>query len=107
MECVERLRKAERGPISVLGMDPRKDIADRQARIGVQHQEAHLQKRIKVWEAVGLWADLYEKSVDPDELLHRLGLEEKRDSLVHEPVRRSEPERRESSRTYRTAPCTP
>ena len=28
-------------------------------RIGVQHQEAQLQKRIKVWEAVDLWSSLY------------------------------------------------
>lgn len=80
MECVEGLRKADRGTITVLGMDPRKDIADLQARIGVQHQEAQLQKRIKVWEAVDLWADLYEKTIDPDELLARLGLAVKRDT---------------------------
>jgi ABC-2 type transport system ATP-binding protein len=46
----------------------------------VQHQEAHLQKRIKVWEAVDLWRSLYTRVVDTDALLARLGLEGKRNS---------------------------
>jgi ABC-2 type transport system ATP-binding protein len=46
----------------------------------VQHQEAHLQKRIKVWEAVDLWRSLYPKVVDTDALLARLGLEAKRNA---------------------------
>ena len=51
-------------------------------RIGVQHQEAQLQKRIKVWEAVDLWASLYDREsvVDRDALLERLGLTAKRDT---------------------------
>lgn len=46
----------------------------------MQHQEAHLQKRIKVWEAVHLWATLYDRVVDPDAVLARLGLETKRNA---------------------------
>ena len=80
MECVQGLRKPDRGTISVLGLDPRKDASAIRRRIGVQHQEAHLQKRIKVWEAVDLWATLYDRAVDPDALLARLGLEAKRDA---------------------------
>ena len=49
-------------------------------RIGVQHQEAQLQKRIKVWEAVDLWSSLYERAVDSEALLVRLGLESKRNA---------------------------
>src|SRR5207249_4424651 len=44
----------------------------------VQLQEAQLQKRIKVREAVGLWSSLYRKPVDGDRLLEQLGLAEKR-----------------------------
>jgi len=80
MECVEGLRRADRGTISVLGLDPRRDAATLQQRIGVQHQEAHLQKRIKVWEAVDLWCSLYSRVLDADELLARLGLESKRNA---------------------------
>ena len=49
-----------------------------QQRIGVQLQEAQLQKRIKVWEAVDFWASLYRTAVDGDGLLEQLGLTDKR-----------------------------
>ena len=77
MECVEGLRRPDTGTISVLGLDPARDIYALQERIGVQLQEAQLQKRIKVKEAVRLWASLYRKPVDGDRLLERLGLAEK------------------------------
>lgn len=80
MECVEGLRKPDRGEISVLGMDPRRDAFALQKRIGVQHQEAHLQKRIKVWEAIDLWSTLYPNVVDTEALLAQLGLEAKRNA---------------------------
>ena len=80
MECVEGNRVADKGTISVLGLDPRRDANALRQRIGVQHQEAHLQKRIKVWEAVDLWRSLYSRVVDADALLTQLGLESKRNS---------------------------
>jgi ABC-2 type transport system ATP-binding protein len=80
MECVQGLRKADCGTISVLGLDPRRDAQRLRERIGVQHQEAHLQKRIKVWEAVDLWSRLYTGVVDADALLTRLGLKDKHDA---------------------------
>jgi ABC-2 type transport system ATP-binding protein len=80
MECVEGNRVPDEGTISVLGLDPRRDANALRQRIGVQHQEAHLQKRIKVWEAVDLWRSLYPRVVDTDALLARLGLEAKRDA---------------------------
>jgi ABC-2 type transport system ATP-binding protein len=80
MECVEGLRAPDRGTISVLGLDPGKDRYQLQRRIGVQLQEAHLQKRIKVREAVGFWASLYQSSIDGDRLLEQLGLSDKRNA---------------------------
>jgi len=80
MECVEGIRKPDRGAISVLGLDPQRDANELRQRIGVQHQEAHLQKRIKVWEAVDLWRSLYTRAVDAEALLARLGLEAKRNA---------------------------
>ena len=67
MECVEGLRSPDRGTISVLGLDPFRDAYT-------------LQKRIKVWEAVHLWASLYQKIVDGDRLLEQLGLGDKRNA---------------------------
>jgi len=78
MECVEGLRSPDRGEISVLGLNPVRDVYALQDRIGVQLQEAQLQKRIQVREAVGLWASLYRRPVDGDRLLEQLGLSEKR-----------------------------
>ncbi|MBI3493467.1 MAG: ABC transporter ATP-binding protein [Acidobacteria bacterium] len=80
MECVEGLRRPDRGAISVFGLDPVRDIYALQQRIGVQLQEAQLQKRIKVWEAVDLWASLYPRPADGTRLLEQLGLADKRDA---------------------------
>lgn len=80
MECVQGLRRQDSGAVTVLGLDPHRDAQRVRQRIGVQHQEAQLQKRIKVWEALDLWATLYDRAVDPDALLARLGLEEKRNA---------------------------
>src|SRR5437867_578947 len=80
MECVDGLRVPDRGHISVLGLDPIRDVYALQERIGVQLQEAQLQKRIKVREAVGLWASLYRKPVDGDRLIEQLGLGDKKNA---------------------------
>jgi ABC-2 type transport system ATP-binding protein len=80
MECVEGLRTPDRGAISVLALDPFRDVYTLQNRIGVQLQEAQLQKRIKVWEAVDLWASLYAKPLNGDRLLEQLGLADKRNA---------------------------
>ena len=81
MECIEGLRKPDGGTIAVLGLDPYREVYLLQDRIGVQLQQAQLQKRIKVWEAVDLWASLYKKkTVDATRLLDQLGLTEKRNA---------------------------
>jgi ABC-2 type transport system ATP-binding protein len=81
MECIEGMRTPDRGVISVLGLDPFRQIYKLQDRIGVQLQQAQLQKRIKVWEAVDLWASLYQKkAIDGESLLEQLGLTEKRNT---------------------------
>jgi ABC-2 type transport system ATP-binding protein len=81
MECIEGLRKPDRGSISVLGLDPFRQVYKLQDRIGVQLQQAQLQKRIKVWEAVDLWASLYQKkAINAENLLEQLGLTDKRNA---------------------------
>ena len=81
MECVEGIRTPDRGTISVLGLDPFRDVYKVQERIGVQLQQAQLQKRIKVREAVHLWASLYRTTpAVGDQLLEQLGLSDKRDA---------------------------
>jgi len=80
LECVEGMRVPEHGTISVLGLHPVRDARALQERIGVQLQEAHLQKRIKVREAVAFWAALYRKPANGDRLIEQLGLSDKRNA---------------------------
>ena len=85
MECVEGVRRPDQGAISILGLDPFRDVFQLQNRIGVQLQQAQLQKRIKVWEAMDLWASLYgKKATDGERLLEQLGLADKRNARSEE-----------------------
>ena len=74
MECIEGLRAPDAGRLSVLGMNPLKDGKALQNRIGVQLQEAQLQKRITVREAIDLWSRLYRAPLDGHQLLAQLGI---------------------------------
>jgi len=78
IECIEGLRRPDGGGATVLGMDPQRDGYELRERIGVQLQEASLSNRIKVWEALDLFAAFYRRSVDWPPLLEQLGLAEKR-----------------------------
>jgi len=80
MECVEGLRAPDRGSIALLGVDPFRAGTALKVRIGVQLQEAQLQKRITVGEAVRFWGSLYRSPVDPAALLDQLGLRDKRNA---------------------------
>ena len=45
MECIEGLRTPDRGSISVLGLDPFRHVYQLQDRIGVQLQQAQLDRK--------------------------------------------------------------
>lgn len=78
IECIEGLRSPTMGSIRVLGLDPRKERYALLPRIGIQLQQAALQDRIKVWEALDLYASLYRRTADWRKLLEQMGLAEKR-----------------------------
>jgi ABC-2 type transport system ATP-binding protein len=80
VECIEGLRKPDAGKLRVLGLDPGRDGYALRERIGVQLQESALQNRIKVWEALDLFASLNACSVPWEPLLDQLGLAEKRNA---------------------------
>ncbi|MFF5991399.1 ABC transporter ATP-binding protein [Prauserella flavalba] len=80
VECIEGLRRPDGGTVSVLGLDPRRDTAELRQRLGVQLQESELPERMKVREALDLYASFYRDPANPDELLDILGLTAKRDS---------------------------
>jgi ABC-2 type transport system ATP-binding protein len=78
VECVTGLRTPDRGSISVLGLDPRRDARELHERVGVQLQHSALPDRIRVAEAVELYASFYRDPADGRELLSALGLEQSR-----------------------------
>ncbi len=57
VECAQGLRRASSGSIRVLGLDPIKERAQLRGRVGSQLQEASLPDRLKVREAIELFAD--------------------------------------------------
>ena len=80
VESVSGLRQPDGGTISVLDMDPQRDHFELAQRVGVQLQESRLQDKIKVREALRLYASFYENPADWQSLLDRLGLEGKADA---------------------------
>ncbi|HVB74408.1 MAG TPA: ABC transporter ATP-binding protein [Ktedonobacteraceae bacterium] len=80
VECIEGLRAASGGTIRVLGMDPQSEKYRVRPHIGVQLQESALQARLKVWEALDLFASFYARSVNQVALLEQVGLTEKRNA---------------------------
>lgn len=83
IECLESLRNPDSGKISVLDLNPRNDGYALRERIGIQLQEATLYDRIRVWEALDLFASFYHHSIDWNSLLETLGLEDKRNSYIN------------------------
>ncbi len=77
IECLEGLRDRDAGEVSVLGLDPGDAGADLRRRIGVQLQESSLFDRIKVQEALDLFASFYPQSIDWRPLIAQLGLGER------------------------------
>jgi ABC-2 type transport system ATP-binding protein len=80
IEIIEGLRQADGGNVRVLGLDPVYEERQLRPLLGVQLQQANLPENIKVWEALDLYASFYSRILDWQELLERLGLNEKRNS---------------------------
>ncbi|HVT67318.1 MAG TPA: ABC transporter ATP-binding protein [Trebonia sp.] len=78
VECAEGLRRPDGGSVHVFGIDPYRDRAAARQLVGVQLQESQLQDKLTVAEALGLYASFYARPADPEALLERLGLHEKR-----------------------------
>jgi ABC-2 type transport system ATP-binding protein len=80
VETITGLRTPDSGTIKVLGLDPRHDRDALRRQVGVQLQESQLPDRMRVWEALDLYASFYDQPADPEELLNNLGLSDKRDT---------------------------
>ena len=80
VECIQGLRQVDGGSIRVLGIDPQRERSRLRALVGCQLQESALPDRIRVWEALDLFAAISPNAGDWRELLHDWGLIEKHDS---------------------------
>jgi ABC-2 type transport system ATP-binding protein len=80
VECVEGLRRPDDGAISVLGLDPWRDAAELRRRVGVQLQESRLPERMRVAEALDLYASFYPRPADWRALIDDWGLADRRDT---------------------------
>src|SRR4030042_999300 len=83
VECLQALRRPDSGPIRLLGLDPLREAQTVRQRIGSQLQESALPDRIKVWEALDLFASVTPNALDWRVLLEQWGLAEKRKAGFH------------------------
>jgi ABC-2 type transport system ATP-binding protein len=77
VECIAGMREPDGGSITVAGLNPPRDRDRLRQILGMQLQESALPEKLKVGEAIDLYASFYEHPADMTQLLHSLGLEDK------------------------------
>jgi ABC-2 type transport system ATP-binding protein len=82
VECVTGLRVPDGGSVRVLGLDPLRDRGVLNQHVGVQLQEGSMPPKIRVAEALGLFASFYRQPASAEELMALLGLSAKRHEYV-------------------------
>jgi ABC-2 type transport system ATP-binding protein len=80
VECIAGLRKRDAGTVRVLGVDPERERAAVRRAVGVQLQNGELPEKLRVGEALELYASFYAEPTDPAELIAVLGLEDALDT---------------------------
>src|SRR6476661_4057638 len=81
VEILEGLRNLDSGRASVCGLDPQRDASGLKNEIGAALQSTSLPDKLRVMEALRLFAGFYKRRRDPEDLLKRFGLEEKRNTF--------------------------
>ncbi len=77
VECLQGLRRPDAGRLRVLGLDPQLEGKMLRRLIGSQLQDSALPDRIRVWEALDLFASFMPNSPDWRILMEQWGLTEK------------------------------
>jgi ABC-2 type transport system ATP-binding protein len=80
VESIAGFGPPDAGTLRVLGLDPERDGRQLRQRLGVQLQQATLPERLKVWEALELFASFYKAPADWRRLLGQWDLTEKRNA---------------------------
>lgn len=81
IEVMEGLRVPDGGRVSVCGLDPQRNPNDLKNVIGATLQATSLPDKLRVGEAIRMFAGFYKRTRNPDALLKRFGLEDKRNSF--------------------------
>ena len=81
IEVLEGLRLADGGRVSVCGFDPARNPTELKREIGAALQFTSLPDKLRVTEALRLFSSFYNRGRQPEELLKRFGLEEKRNAF--------------------------
>src|SRR6202049_3140641 len=81
VEILEGLRTPDSGWVSVCGLDPQQNSQELKHEIGAALQATALPDKLRVMEALRLFASFYRRRRSPEELLKRFGLEEKRNAF--------------------------
>jgi len=80
VECIGGLRQRDAGSVRVAGMDPAEESVAFRTALGIQLQESRLPDKMRVEEALHLYASFYPEPHDPANLLERLGLVDQRNT---------------------------
>src|ERR1700704_4334380 len=81
VEILEGLRTPDGGRVSVCGLNPQRESAALKHEIGAALQSTSLPDKLRVIEALRLFASFYRRQRNPEELLKRFGLQEKRNTF--------------------------
>jgi len=81
VECISGLRVPDSGSVSIYGLSPQKDRNKIRKFVGVQLQESAMPPRLKLGEAVELFASFYSDPLDPNDLLETLGIKDIKNSM--------------------------
>ena len=84
VECIVGLRVPDAGTIRVRGLDPLVDHAALPEQVGVQLQESALPPKLRLGEALSLYASFYLRPDDPEGLIETLGLSDKREAYFRD-----------------------
>jgi len=81
VECISGLRVPDSGSIRICGLSPQESRNKTREFVGVQLQEGALPPRLKVGEAVNLFASFYPNPLNTDKLLESLGIKNIKNSI--------------------------
>jgi len=84
IEILEGLRDPDGGRATVCGLDPQKNPNELKNEIGATLQATSLPDKLRVGEALSLFTGFYKRTRNPDDLLKRFGLEDKRNSFYNQ-----------------------